>query len=234
MQGLNGSAPQVNRYPEGNGINRLYYSMRDQALLTDKMIRSGYGVLRAGTLMVLMGSFDTRNADMAPMVPYTRTEVIDTNSDTEKWVGVTPVLAFDDVAETVTIPLDYVKRFKVGDEVMVYVNDTGATDANQNEITVITVTANGVTLTIPGVGAAIATATELLIGPCSRYDDFSGKTVYVLDKDVDTGSGTEGIGAMGVVLMSNAIIYKGSIPNYNSEILPFLGASADGQHIIIK
>ena len=48
---LGGSIPQMNRSPEGRGIKPLFHSVRDIALILDKTVKPGYGVIRSGTVM---------------------------------------------------------------------------------------------------------------------------------------------------------------------------------------
>ena len=49
--GLGGDIPQMNRMPEGRGSKPLFHSVRDIALILDKTVAAGYGVLRIGTVM---------------------------------------------------------------------------------------------------------------------------------------------------------------------------------------
>jgi hypothetical protein len=57
---------------------------------------------------------------------------------------------------------------------------------------------------------------------------------YILDSDVDTGTGADAEGALAPVVISNAILYSASLINATSEALTSLGAIVDGPHIVLK
>jgi hypothetical protein len=114
--GLGGSIPQMNRGVEVPGSKALFHSVRDIALIIDKTVQSGYGVLRAGTILA-------KNATTNLLVPYVTSDYTDDN------VGrafITNDISNTDDTCYVTKPDSY--KFQVGDPLML-VRANAETDA---------------------------------------------------------------------------------------------------------
>ena len=150
------------------------------------------------------------------------------------WPGITYVtlaLTTDKVAQ---ITLEDSYRFAVGDHIAGMDTDDTETDAGAitaidrttyTHIAVITSSNNFATATL-AKGACIShqTATS------DPYTEAQG----ILLGSVDTGVGENAKGAQGTLVLSNAVLYTGTILGYNSDVATDLGSSSDGKYVILK
>jgi len=104
--GLGGSIPQMNRGPETPGSKALFHSVRDIALVIDKTVQAGYGVLKLGNILA-------KNTATGNLVPYITDDYTDSN------VGRSYITNdISDSADTcyLTKPDSY--KFQVGDSLI--------------------------------------------------------------------------------------------------------------------
>lgn len=227
---IGGSTPQLNRGPEVPGYKALYFSIREIALIKDKTVQAGYGVLRAGTIMAENVS---AAGGKGKLVPYP-VAAFDSGD-----VGRARILAdvgLADVVANVTMEDSY--KFVVGDD-LILADTTGAyncgaiSDIDRDtypHYAIITFT------DAPGVAVAVAD------GGCGYVEsgimdpiaDPFASAKFILDKDVDTGVGEVAQGAITPVLISNAILYTNSLVNFDAAAATALGTVDDGQHTILK
>jgi len=228
MKELGGSIPHMVRNGEGPGYKRLYYSRREQALIKDKTIAPGYGVLRAGTIMAQNISAAGNTGLMVPYVPVFGNVVFGSDSA----VGSAPMLANGATGFLYVSNADALK-FVVGDDVY-YQNTAGDGLVDCGTITAIT---EGPLYATIACGAYTATNATVAKGGYvfvkAGAAPFS-VAKYILDKDVDTGTGANAQGALAPVVLSNCILYKASLINATAEALTALGGIEDGPHIIFK
>jgi hypothetical protein len=229
---LGGSIPQMVRNPEGAGIKRLYFSQAEHALIKDKTCAPGYGVLKAGTIMAVNTSAAGNKGMLVPYVPVFGSQVAGLNTDAAK--GVAPLLQ-NGVSGSVVVSIADSYKFAVGDQIY-YQNASGSGLVDCGVITAIDRTTNGSFATI-SCGAYTATnattALKAYVYVIAGATPFS-IAKFMLDKDVDTGVGEEAAGALAPVLISNAIVYSGSLVNCTAEALASLGCIVDGPHTIFK
>jgi hypothetical protein len=230
MKGIGGSMPQMVRNAEQPGIKRLYFSQREIALIKDKTISAGYGVLKAGTILATNLSAAGNKGQLVPYVPVFGKQVLGT--DTAKGIA---TLVQDGVSGNFKVSVVDSYKFVVGDDLVVQ-NTTGDALTNIGAISAIDRTGDSrwVSITVPAY-----TATNMTVAKGSYIFVEAGTTpfslaTFMLDKDVDTGTGEEAVGALAPILISNAIVYSGSLVNATSEALTSLGAVQDGPHTIIK
>lgn len=211
---------------------RVFYSDIEKALTREVFIPAGYGYLKPGTVLAEITSESTNRS--YNFVPYS---FEDPSSDINNFHGA--YLLIDGAASTaVHVTLNDSYKFAVGDHLMAMDSDTyGASAVDLGAITaidrttypnkaVITVTNNVTTdITVANNGAvAIQTyATAPFV-----------KAVGFLFGGVDTGIGENAAGAQGVIVLSNAMLYKGLVFNYDSEAKTDLGNIESGQFIILK
>lgn len=204
-----GSTPQVNRFPEGAGIPRLFHSERSIALIIDKTIRGGYGYLRAGTVLAKVAD--------GMCVPYVPASVV---ADAVSAVGVAYVLGV--VGGKIRLPAGEAAKFAVGDTIQKH------GDEYETEIVVDAITHGSFYDEITTDEHAAVTAGDFV-----RLKD-AETAVYVLDNDTDTGAGEGAKGANVPVVLSNATLYKASIFNLDNDAVTDLGGIIDGQFFILK
>ena len=206
---LKGSTPQLNRYPEGPGIKRLFHSEREIALIIDKTIRKGFGYLHAGTVLA-----KDEDEFCVPYVPVSVT------AGTLTAIGTVYVLSRS--GATVNIPRGEAGTFAVGDT-FVKVGDEYETEIT---ITAVTPGENFDTITVDDYDD-IATGDFLM-------PKGANTAVYILDQDVDTGNDKDAMGAQASVVLSNATMYKNSLINLDATAIEDLGGIVDGQFYILK
>ncbi len=223
----NGSTPQINRSGETPGPKRLFHSVRDIALIKDKTIDPGYGVILAGTAMGVA----TVSSNLVPYVPIALAAY--------GGLSVAPALA--DVGsgdDEIYVPLDTIGRFVVGENLILVRNNAGTQVLHDGGAIISAVKATDYTALITFTTVTIdANHTVANMASCYVESDAStpfAKAVYILDKDTDTGKGEDAKGANVSVVISNAILYTTSLINVDAAALTDLGAITDGQHTILK
>jgi len=201
-----GSTPQMNRYPEGPGIKRLFHSRREQALIIDKTCKKGFGQLKAGTVLAV-------DAD-SMCIPYVPATVV---AGADSALGCIPILAVND--GEIQIPKGYGGILTVDD----ILREVGQTV----DITVEAITFGDYYDTITVDEYSALNAGEFL------FVKGGATAKYILDQDVDTGFGEDAVGANTSVVLSNAVLYKNSMINLDNTAIAALGI-VDGQFFILK
>ena len=226
--GLGGSTPQMNRLPEVAGSKALFHSVRDIAIILDKTAKAGYGVIKQGTLCGV-------NSVDGKLVPYPTTDP--THSLTSGRAFIVTDLVNATKLVYVTVADSY--KFAVGDSLIIDRNNATAQDPlDLGAITAIdrTTAVNRATITvttnITGANHTVANSAS-----CYVKTDASTpwtKVIYVVDQDIDTGTGSDAKGANTSVVLSNAALYKFALTNYDAAALADLGGVVDGRLVILK
>lgn len=209
---------------------RLYYSDRAIALILEKTIQAGYGLLEAGTVMA--ENLSAAGGD-GKLVPY--------NPATITGAEVAPARAYIVQDTHITTPEVYVTlddsyKMAVGDDLIIADDDTAAENlgaisaidrTTYTHMAKITATTN-----IGGVAFTTADFAHVYIeaGAGSTFST----AVAILDKAVETGTGASALGAFGVIVVSNAILYTGSLVNADSAAKTSLGTADNGRFTILK
>jgi hypothetical protein len=232
MKELGGSIPQVVQNPDGRGIKRLFYSQRDVALILNKTFAPGYGVLKAGTVCCVNSSSAGNTGKVYPYVPVYGSQVAALNTDAA--IGIAPMVANSSTGH-VYVSIENSYKFIVGDQIY-FQNTSGDGLVDCGVITAIDRTTNPI---YADIACGAFTATNGTIAKHAYIYVVSGSTPfsiakYILDKDIDTGVGEDAVGALGTVVVSNAILYSGSLINCTSEARTSMSASTDGQFTILK
>lgn len=230
MKNIGGDTPQIVRNPEGRGIKRLFYSVRDIALVKDKTVAAGYGVLEAGTVMAVNTSAAGGKGELVPYVPVYSNVAFGTDSA----IGIS-ALVDDGVSGSVKVSLADSYKYKVGDD-LVAENNAGEGPLALGAITAIDRTDTRFAIITCGAYTAtnVTVAKNAYIYVEAGASDPWSTAKFILDKDIDTGIGEEAAGALTSVVISNAILYTGSLVNATAEAIAALGAVTDGQHTILK
>lgn len=232
MKSLNGDTPQIVRNPEGAGIKRLFYSQREIALIKDKVASGGYGYLKAGTVMSVNSSAAGGKGQLVPYVPVYGSQINALNNDAA--IGVAAMVA-NGSSGHVYVGLTDSYKFVVGDQIY-FENTTGDGLVDCGTITAIDRTTSGI---MADISCGAYTATNATIAKYAYVYVVSGSTPFsiakfILDKDVNTGTGEDAAGASATVILSNAVLYTASLINLTAAAKTSLGTVDDGQHTILK
>lgn len=225
---LGGSAPQFNVGPQVPGYKALYFSIREIALIKDKTVQAGYGVLRAGTTMAENISAAGNKGKLVPCAT-----TLFTVGDVGRAFALADVATGVDVIH-VTMADSY--KFAVGDD-LILANNTPEYGNGGKIITIDRTTHTH--FAIITFTAGITSANNTVAKKCCCYVEAgaAGKlstAKYILDKDVDTGESEDAKGAITPVLVSNAILYTNSLVYFDAAAATALGTVDDGQHTILK
>lgn len=216
-------------------LRTLFKSRPENAFIKDITIPGGYGVVPAGSVMGIITESTSREGMYVPYVPVDGGDIA---------AGLTnvPGLAFlcvDGAASTsVTVTMSDSYKFAVGDHLAAADSDTyGASNVDLGIITaidrttyshiaVITVTNNVTTdITIANGGCVFIQSKT-----AAPYIEAKG----ILAGGVDTGEGEHAKGGAGNLILGNAVLYKGALYNYDTEVATDLGNVEDGNLIYLK
>lgn len=222
-----GSMPQHSQPKESPGWKPIFHSEREIALVMDKTVKPGFGVLRAGTVMSLVYNGDK-------LVPYPTT--------TRNAEVVARAFAVSDMAneaDAIRVTLQDSYKFSVGDHVFICNNSASGVYTDGGAITAIdrTTYPNFAEITFTNAIGDVATysvANAACIyhkGDTAEADGVEAN--YILDKDVDTGIGENAVGAVCSVVVSNAVLNYGNLVNLDAGAITDLGAVADGTRFLI-
>ena len=210
------------KYGLQEDAKRLYFSEPKAARKIPRTVRSGYGILEHGLVMAVNTSAGTAGK----LIPYNPTAV----TGVEIAPGRAYLVADSGAANKlldVTIEDSY--KFKVGDDLML-VDDT-TTVENLGAITGIdrTTVKHKATITVTtdigGTPFTVARFAFVYIGGADA-------AIGILEKSVDTLTGEDGKDANTVLILGNAVLYKGVV-NTDAAALTDLGASEISQYLNI-
>ena len=211
-------------YGTQEDYKRLYYSNPDAALKVPVTLQAGYGKLEAGT--ILAENKSAAGGD-GKFLPYNMTTI-----DGTTVFGRAYLVADATAVNYVYVTLDDSYKFTVADDLIIV--DDSTTVENLGAITAIDRT------TYPHM--AKITATSTISGTfttadfayvCVEAGDSSNNysdAVGVLEKTVDTGTGSTAKGAIATMILKNAIVYSGMLANVDAAARTDLSASTFGQY----
>lgn len=229
--------PAVNRGLNVQGAKKLFFSKRDVALIFDKAVSPGWGLLPAGTLLCENVSA-AATGYQGYLFPYPMTTPASANPS---WTG-GRIMCVADVPNGTACDVSMADsyRLKVGDD-LILSHYSSATYMNGGAITAIdrtTYAAAGfarITFTTTTGGTGYTVATGACCWPKGGSSGQYAAAKYILDQDVDTGTGALAKGANVSVVLSHAILYKGSIINYDTQVLTDMSYLAlDGQFVVVR
>ena len=225
---MHGEIPYVVRGNE-EGYKRLFYSNPNNALMRDVTIQAGYGILRAGTPLMLNKS---ASGGAGKYLPYVQTTP-DSSDVTQK--GRAFILQTAS-GTSVYVTQDDSYKFEVGDDLII--KDTGTAVENLGAITAIDRTTYvhmaviTFTATISGAFTVAESAAVHVEGgdATNYYSDCVG----ILASTVDTGTGENAKGALAPMVISNAILYEGVCEGLDAAAKTDISASSNGNLLVIK
>lgn|SRR5512137_124534 len=216
---------------------KLFYSRPEQALILPVTLAPGHGIIKAGTALSVNASAAGNVNLYVPYCPTTPT-LGDVNIDK----ALARLVNGDQAnATSVYVTLADSYRFAVGDDVIILDANTTTTGAeNLGAITAIdrtTYTNMAVlTVTVAPTGATFTAAqgagihVECGADNTNGYSDAAG----ILIASVDTGIGENAKGALGAMVISNAILYTGMLVNVDAAARTDLSAVTKAGYTILK
>ena len=213
-------------YGTQEDYRRLYFSEPTAALKVPVTIQAGFGVLKMGTVMAENGSAAGNDGKL---IPYDPTLTI---TGTENAPGRAYLVANSGGAYTVNVTIEDSYKFAVGDDIIIVDSDLEGAAENLGAITAIdrTTYASYAVITFTTSLSDTFTTAKFAYVVCEGYNTAVG----VLEKSVDTGKGSTADGALGALILSNAVLYKGVLLNMDAGALTDLSAAHRGQFTVIK
>jgi len=213
-------------YGAQEDYKKLYYSNPDAALKVDITIGPGYGDLKMGTALCMN---DSAAGNDGKFLPYDPTATITGAEDAPGRAYLVQDSGTTATDLYVTINDSY--KFIVGDDVIINDDDTAA--ENLGAITAIdrtTYTHMAKITVTTATGETSFTTADFAYITIEGYDTCDG----ILEKSVSTGLGEDAQGALAVLIISNAVLYKGGLLNVDSNAITDLSAVSIGKYLVIK
>lgn len=225
-----GDRPHIYRGSQEE-LKRLFYSDPNRAFAKVITIPPGYGEIKAGAVM---GKISESTDRVDYYVPYTGLDAVgNVAAGVANLFGAAFLTTDPGTGSEGQVTLDDSYMFAVGDHLVAGDSDLSNTDlaaitaidrTTYTHIAAITTTnAFGSETVAKGGVITIQTTTS------SPYVAATG----ILKGTVDAGTGENAEGAIGVLVIKNAMLYKDSLYNYNADVLTDLGGSEDGRYLII-
>jgi hypothetical protein len=227
-----GDTPYVKRGGQTD-YKGIMHSEPHLALRKSVSLCAGYGLIEAGTpLAKVTGDGPSKDS----YVPYNPT----TPSSAIKQPG-RAFLVQDTAANTfLYVTMDDSYKFQVGDQV--YVSDANTTTSSATDCGVITAIDRTTYTHMAKITVTTTLATDFTVAQsacvfleagasnANTWSDCAG----ILELAVNTGVGEHAKGGIGTMLISNCILYNGMLPLVDSACETDLGATVDGQFLIMK
>ena len=229
MSNIYGETPYVVHSTESD-YRRLFYSRPEQALIKDVTLSPGYGVLIAGTVLALNKS---AAGNYNKYMPYNKTTA---NAADPTQVGRAFLVQDAGTSTIVYVTQNDSYKFVVADDLCI--DDDNTSDENLGAITSIDRTTY-TQMAIIHFTTSISGDFDVSQNACvfveagdssNHYSDAVG----ILIASVDTGIGENAKGAVAPMLISNAILYYGLLPNIDAAALTDLSATADARLMYLK
>jgi hypothetical protein len=223
-----GDAPHIKR---GFQVDpkRLFFKGENGCLKKVVTIVPGYGILEAGTLL---GQITESASRLSQFVPYAIA------APTKALPFIAGAYVLEDGGQTdttikVTMPDSY--KFAVGDHLAAV--DSDATPIDLGAISAIdrTTYTHYAVITVAEVdlrGITVANGGMIFIQ--TQTGTPWTNAIGILVEGVDTGEGADAVGAQGTIVISNAMLYKGLLPNYDAGALTDLSGIISGQYLVLK
>lgn len=226
-----GSKPQQNDLGQVPGLRPLYYSKPEIALLTDVTVRRGYGELSVGTVLCRTLS---ANGECVPYTPDAHTTAHSTRM---------PALAnIASGAAVITISEADSFKLAVGDTLVVAHNNAGTLVSIDGGL-IISIGTTGATRVVTFTNA-VGTANFTTANVAHCYVASTAAVVAnaknvmpfcITDRPIDTGTGTNAVGALVSAVMSNAILMKDMIQEYEASMLTTgLSGFINRRHLVLR
>ena len=218
---------------------KLFYSNPEQALTKEVTLQAGYGLIPAGTVLAKNISAAGNIGKYVPLMPGIAANLPD-SANPDHHIAAAFLTADVSSGEDLTVTMEDSYKFALGDDVILIDESAYAGSAeNMGAITgidrttylhlaVITVTA-----TVSGSFTVAANACIHVEAGAVTTNSYS-VAVGVLMHSINTGKGEHAQGGVAPMVISNAMLYNGLLTNMIAQARTDLGATVDGQFLIMK
>ena len=206
--GRSGNVPQVNITGFHREVQkRLFYSRREQALILEKTVRGGFGILEMGQVMTQVHGVDY-------IVPY--------------GANGASALAANITAGDTKVLLTLTEQYKFTDgELVTLVDDN---DSENAVIDSADVSGEYFAITLTG-----SITNNYTIADDGLIKHRAGSNLYVMDQEIDCGDDNNALeGALTSVVISNAVLYQDAVIGMDNTALTFLNGLEDGIFYVIR
>lgn len=225
-----GDIPYV-QYGNQEDLKAIYYSDPNAALRVPVTLKSGYGRLEKGTALAL----DLSAASSGLIIPYSPTTF--SASGLVSHPGRAYLVAdVGSSANVVYVGIDDSYKFAVGDDLII--NDNATAAENLGAITAIDRTTYshmaGITVTTSTSGTFEISAYGYVIVEAGTSGNNYSDCVGILEKTVDTGTGSKAKGAVATMILGNCVLYEGVLTNVDAAAKTDISAASFGQYLYIR
>ncbi len=222
--GLGGHIPQqtITGYTT-RFYEQLFHSVRDIALLLDKTFRAGYGCLPIGTVVA-------KDSNTDKMIPFTSSNTGEISQEDPGRVFLLTDLTSGGTSGEFDVEMLESYKLDAGDTIQVMDSDTGTEEATIASIDRDSSNIKATVTLNSGVSGNFTTANNANV-----FLKGGDTAVYIADADTDTGAGEYAKGAVGSVVLSNAILNKSVVKGMKGSATSDLGnVSTDGTYYVLK
>jgi len=217
---------------------RIFYSEPDRALTKEVTLAPGYGVIRAGTVLAKNLSAAGNVGKYVPLMPGIAANLPSAANPDHQLACA--FLVADAATNILYVTMEDSYKFVVGDDIIILDDNTyAASSENLGAITAIDRTTYlhmAKITTTASISGAFAVANNACIhveAGAASTNSYS-VAVGVLMHSVNTGVGEDAKGAVAPMVLSNAMFYNALLTNMIAQARTDLGASVDGQFLIMK
>lgn len=233
-------APDIASIIRGGQMDykRLFYSEPDRALTKEVTLAAGYGVIPAGTVLAKNLSAAGNKNKYVPLMPGIAANLPDAADPNHQLAAA--FLVADAATVYLYVTMDDSYKFVVGDDIIILDDNTYAASSENlgaivsiDRTTYLHMALITVTDSISGAFAVANNACIHVEAGAVSTNSYS-VAVGVLMHTVNTGVGANAKGAVAPMILSNAMLYNGLLTNMIAQARTDLGASVDGQFLIMK
>ena len=218
---------------------RLFYSNPEQALTKEVTMQAGYGLIPAGTVLSKNLSAAGNIGKYVPLSPGIAANLPDP-ADPNHVLACAFLLADVTTGTELQVTQEDSYKFVVGDDLILFDDTTyGASSENLGAITAIDRTTY-LHIALITVTETVSGSFTIAAGACVHVEAGSANTnsysvaVGVLMHSINTGTGENAKGGVAPMVISNAMLYNGLLTNMIAQARTDLGATVDGQFLIMK
>jgi len=215
----------------------IFYTSPNEALTKEVTLIPGCGVVKAGTALAkITGDGPSKNK----YVPYNPTTISNADTVDEQKGRAFLVADAETGASVVYVTIEDSYKFQVGDQI--YIADDDTKTSSSEDLGVITAIDRSTyrhmakitaTNNISGTVTVAKYASIFHEAGADNSNTWSD-SVGILATTVDTGEGEHAQGAVADMVISNAMLYNGMLTNVDAAARTDLGATVDGQFLILK
>jgi len=218
---------------------KLFYSEPDRALTKEVTLAAGYGLIPAGTVLAKNLSAAGNAYKYVPLMPGIAAALPDA-ANPDHQLACAFALDATVTGVTIDVTMEDSYKFVVGDDIVI-LSDTTYAASSENLGAIVTIDRTTYlhkavitfTATISGSFTAAQMACIHVEAGAVTTNSYS-VAVGVLMHSINTGVGENAQGGVAPMILSNAMLYNALLTNMIAQARTDLGASVDGQFLIMK